>query len=143
MTEKDDVIETRPADEVVSPPKKRTVYVNPVENKAVLDNVATQKALLDNGIAVFEQLYQRLTSQLDRANAALESIQKSSEEQGVVIPDLDKAMKVTNNLRVFKSKLDKYMSEIKNEGKAVEERFAILSVMVELSDAVNDIENIN
>ncbi len=93
--------------------------------------------IINDSIAMFERLQSRLGDQLDRATSVITDLQKLCAERGEPTDALDAAVRTSNSLRVFKTKLDRYMKEITNEQNPIEQRVAIVSVMVELSESID------
>lgn len=96
--------------------------------------------MVKEGTEIFTNIQNRIDKQLERLEAAINTIREACKKEGVVLPELETAVNEANKLRVFKAKMDRYMNEIKNEQADIEKRVAYVSVMVELSDAISLME---
>ncbi len=92
--------------------------------------------LVNEGIELFEKTQERLGGQIQRIAKAVEDIRVECSKQGTIVPELNEAIRKSNNLEIFNVKLGKYLSAIKDEAKPLEERIAILSVMTRLGKSI-------
>ena len=106
-----------------------------------IKRITDSAKILDEGTKLFEQLHGRLSKQIDRTNTVIEEIRQLCQEKGITVPELNDAIVDSNKMMVFKAKLDRYMREIKSEQTGVDQKVAILGVMVELSDTISTMEN--
>jgi len=95
---------------------------------------------VERGIELFDELNGKITDKLTRATALIEDIHRICADTGVTIPELEKAMRDSNQLKIYATKLDKYLTSVKDEKAEVDKKVAILGVMVELSGQIDQLE---
>jgi len=98
--------------------------------------IEARRTSVDNSIVAFEKLHKRTTEQLKRANTVMADIRKACKNGTPT--NLETATKLSNEIRVFEAKLGKYLEVAKETGTTVEEREALIGVMVELADDLTE-----
>ena len=94
--------------------------------------------LIENGTAIFEKLHDRLDNQLNRTMQTIDYIKKLCKDQAIDLPELNLAIEDCNELKIFKARLANYLREVKDDRNSTDKKFAIISVMVELSETINN-----
>ena len=94
--------------------------------------------LIENGTAIFEKLHDRLDNQLNRTMQTIDDIKKLCKDQAIDLPELNLAIEDCNELKIFKARLANYLREVKDDRNSTDKKFAIISVMVELSETINN-----
>ena len=120
-------------------PMKIATKKPPMTTAAEIESA--QKTLLDNGTVLITKLSEQISLHLDRAVAAVTSIHELLGNEGISDPALDKSIRDVNELQVFKERINKFMVEVKDDSRPLDERVALISSMVELADTVGHIEN--
>ena len=98
--------------------------------------------VVNEGIAVFEETQARLSGQIERITKAVEDIRAQCVAEGVVTPALNEAIRKSYNLTIYYVKLNKYLSDIKDDTKPLEQRVAILSVMTQLYKTIETVDEL-
>lgn len=95
---------------------------------------------IEHGIEMFDALSDKLNEKLTRATSLIEEIRQICNDKGVTLPELDRAMRDSNQLKIYATKLDKYLANVKDEKAEVDKKIAIIGVMVELSSQIDQVE---
>jgi len=95
---------------------------------------------IERGIELFDELSGKIADKLARATTLIEDIHRICTDTGVTIPELEKTMRDSNQLKIYATKLDKYLTSVKDEKAEVDKKVAILGVMVELSGQIDQLE---
>lgn len=96
------------------------------------------ESILANGTAIFEKLHDRLDTQLSRTVQTIDEIKQLCKDQSIDLPELNSAIEDCNELKIFKARLANYLREVKDDRNSAEKKIAIMSVMVELSETINN-----
>lgn len=99
-------------------------------------------ALVNEGIEIASRANDRLIQQLDRIDKSITTIREKCAEEGVVIPALNEAIHESNKNRLFQVKLAKYISDMKDETKPLEQRVALVGVMARLNQSIDSIKEL-
>ena len=92
---------------------------------------------VDNSIVEFEKLHKKAAGQLKKANSLLVEIRNAC-KQDMLSNTSESATKILNEMRVFEAKLGKYLEVAKEPGVNIDEREALIGVMVELADTMTE-----
>ena len=98
---------------------------------------AEKEMLLREGIAVYEELQTKLSDYAERAKSAITDIKTAIDKAGAESPSVNQALSDTNKMVIFKTKLDKYLAEAKDQTNPLDKRIAIIGVVAELTEDLN------
>ena len=105
-----------------------------------VNSFASADEAINQGIALFEDLSDKLNAKLERALALVEEIRKLCAERGINMPELEQATKDSNKLTIYATKLGRYLNEVKSEQASLEKKVAMISVMVDLGSQIEEVK---
>lgn len=89
---------------------------------------------------MFEDVQRKLEDKLKRAEKVIAEIRQLSEEKGITMPELQKVVDDSNRLQVYSAKLTQYLDRVRDEKADMDQRVAMLGVMVDISNKVDQTE---
>ena len=120
--------------------KKASSTSQTSSKREILESEGTK--LINEGIELSEKIHARLGGQIERISKAVEDIRSECAKQGTIIPALNDAIRKSNSLEIYNVKLGKYLNEIKDESKPLEQKIAILSVMTKLNKSIETLDEL-